>query len=446
MHITLIKPDFSGNRQKFYLYVNRIEPLAIATVAGLIPDAFDIDFFDDRIEPILFDQKTDLVGITVDTYSAKRAYAIALEYRKKGVPVIMGGFHPTLVPNEAEKCADAIVIGEVENVMVELLDDFKNRMLKKRYQSTKPAALENIHPRRALFKGKPYPGISVVEFGRGCKYRCDFCSIHAFYNGRYRSRPIHAVLEEIQRLPNRNVMFADDNLVNGTKEIKELLHGMISLKKRWVGQVSIDVAQDEELLSLIRESGCIGLLLGLESLNNTSLAAMNKPANKQKYVDALQKIRTHGIMVNGSFVLGYDGDTIESLNEELDFSIKQRFIFAGFNHLMPHPGSAVYKRLESEGRLLYKKWWLEQEDYFGSVAFKPKNITPDELALIRYKSRRKFYSIKSIVYRWLDFTMNSRTFFNFLFFVISNIGMRRGHNKEELNSLPSVLLEKHHRD
>jgi radical SAM superfamily enzyme YgiQ (UPF0313 family) len=168
---------------------------------------------------------------------------------------------------------------------------------------------------------------------------------------------------------------------------------------------------------------------------------MNKRASKQKYSEALQKIRNHGIMVNGSFVWGYDGDTIQSLNEELDFSIKQRFIFAGFNHLMPHPGSAAYKRLESQGRLLYKKWWLEQDDYFGSIAFKPKNITPDELALIRYKSRRQFYSIRSIVYRLLDFTMNSRTFFSFLFFMISNIGMRRRHIREELKSLPSILLK-----
>ncbi len=438
--MTLIKPRISGNRQQFYLNFLHLEPLSIATVAGLLPESVSVSFHDDRYEAIPFTAPTDFVGITVDTYSAKRAYALSAEYRQRGVPVVLGGFHPTLAPDEALEHADCIVVGEAENIMGEMIDDFRHHRLKRIYTSPEDVCLDNVRPRRDIFRGKPYPGIKPVEFGRGCKYRCDFCCIHEFYGGRYRSRPVAQVIDEIRSLKRRLIMFTDDNIVNSPERAKELFRALIPLRIRWVSQSSIDAAGDEEMLSLMRRSGCIGLLIGLESLSGKSLAGMNKRADREWYEEALRRIRFHGLAVNGSFVWGYDGDTPESLAEECDFAIRQRFIFAGFNHFMPSPGTRAIRRLREENRLLYGKWWLDQEDYFGSPAFVPQQLTPDELARARFEARRKFYRISSIVYRAFDFRTHARNVYFLLFFLFSNLRLRRGRRREEEDALPSRLL------
>jgi radical SAM superfamily enzyme YgiQ (UPF0313 family) len=190
----------------------------------------------------------------------------------------------------------------------------------------------------------------------------------------------------------------------------------------------------------IRRSGCIGLLIGLESLSGKSLAGMNKRADREWYEEALRRICSHGLAVNGSFVWGYDGDTPESLAEECDFAIRQKFIFAGFNHFMPSPGTGAIRRLREENRLLYGKWWLDQEDYFGSPAFVPKQLIPDELARARFEARRKFYRISSIIYLAFDFRTHARNLYFLLFFLFSNLRLRRGHRREEEDALPSRLL------
>ena len=442
MHVTLIKPRLSGNRHEFYITFLSIEPLSIATVAGLIPDDIDLSFYDDRFEDIPFDKPTDLVGITVDAYSAKRAYAISAEYRKRGVSVMLGGFHPTLMPEEAEEHSDVVVLGEAENIMEELIDDFRNNRLKKRYQSSKPACLERINPRREIFQGKPYLHLHAVEFGRGCKYRCSFCCIHQFYKGAWRCRDIESFVKEVEGLHHKIIMFADDNLATGLRKVKQLLRALISLRIKWISQASMDVAKDDELLSLMRDSGCIGLLIGLESLDDKNLTAMNKNARKGQYAEGIKKIQYYGISINGSFIWGLDEDTKESLMEQLDFAIKQRFIFSGFNQLMPYPGTPLYDRLQAEGRLLYDKWWLDQEDYFGSPAIRPKNFTPDELALIRFEARRKFYSIPSIIYRVLGSRIHLRSLSQIIFYLFNSYRLGRGRYTEEKKALPSQLCSR----
>ncbi len=439
--VLLIKPGLSGNRQRFYINTFRLEPLSMAVLAGLLPPGWEPEFYDDGLETVPFDRPADWVGITVETYTAKRAYAIADEFRSRGIPVVLGGYHPTLVPDEAMEHADAIVSGEAENLVGRICADAVAGTLKGIYKSDQPADLAGIRPRRDLFKGKGYLPVHPVEFGRGCKYRCDFCSINSFYNGSHRTRPVADVVEEIRSLPGRNVLFVDDNFVNSFRATRELLKAIIPLKIRWASQATLDVVRDPELMSLLKASGCVGFLIGLESLNDGNLAQIRKGARSKQYDEALRKLRDHGIAVNGSFVFGYDQDTPDSFDETLRFAIDKKMFVAGFNHLMPYPGTALYQRLQAEGRLLYRKWWLEQEDFFGSVAFLPKNFTPDQLALGRYRARRSFYGWASILKRMFDLRTHARTPGNLAFFLMTNLKNRRRRTlEEEAESLPSRLM------
>jgi len=439
MHATLIKPRISGNRQEYYVNSVKTEPLAIAVVAGLLPAEVEVAFYDDRFEAIPFDRRTDWVGITVDTYTAKRAYAIAAEYRARGVPVVLGGYHPTLLPEEAEQHADAIVVGEAENLMEELVADLATGRLRRRYHSTEPADLGRIRPRRELFRGKPYVPVSVVEFGRGCKYRCDFCCIHRFYGGGYRPRPVAEVLAEIATLPNKRFIFADDNLVNSPASIRPLLKGLVTLGKEWGAQVTIDVAKDDELLALMRRSGCRGLLLGLESLSNHNLAEMNKRATREGYERAMERIQAHGLMVDGSFIAGYAGDRPDAFREEIEFAERQGLLLAGFNHLMPLPGTELYERLQREGRLLYERWWLEQEAYFGSIAYRPVNMTPDQLAAAKFDAFRRFYRLGGILRRLRRTPANWRSPGSLLLFLAFNLAMWWKYRGDKGHAYPSHI-------
>lgn len=357
------------------------------------------------------------------------------------MPVVLGGYHPTLVPDEALEHADAIVKGEAENLVGRICDDAVAGRLTGTYHSDNPAGLAGLRPRRDIFRGKGYLPIHPVEFGRGCKYRCDFCSINSFHQGSHRTRPVADVVAEIKALPGRNVLFVDDNFVNSFRATRALLKALIPLKIRWASQATLDVARDPELLALCRASGCVGFLIGLESLNDANLTRIRKGARAKQYDEALRKLREHGLAVNGSFVFGYDGDTPASFDETLRFAIGKKMFVAGFNHLMPYPGTALYERLRGEGRLLYRKWWLEQEDFFGSVAFRPKHFTPDGLAQGRYRARRAFYAWGSILRRMLDPKTHARNPANLAFFLMTNLKNRRRRSlAEEAESLPSRIL------
>ncbi len=439
--VLLIKPGLSGNRQQFYINSFRLEPLPLAHIAGLLPPETEIHFCDDRFEDIPWDMEANWVGITVETYTAKRAYAIADAFRLRGMPVVLGGYHPTLLPEEAGQHADAVVVGEAENLMAAIHADALAGTLKPVYRAEGLHDMRGLKPRRDIFRGKPYLSLHPVEFGRGCKYRCDFCSINAVYGGSHRTRPVAEVIAEVKSLPTRNVLFVDDNFVNSFRATKELLEALKPLRIRWVGQATLDAARNPELLILLRDSGCVGLLIGLESLREGNLRRIRKGAARHQYDDALERIRAHGISVVGSFVFGYDEDDPSSFQETLRYSRQRKFFTAGFNHLMPYPGTALYQRLKEEGRLLYDRWWLDQEDYFGSPAIAPRHMTPDQLAIGRFQARRAFYSWPSILRRVWDWKTHLRAPAHLLFFLTANLkGRRHPPIAEESLSLPSRLL------
>ncbi len=403
MKVTLIYPCI-GRRvgMKKYIRTWLMEPVPIASIAALLPADVDRRFYDDRLEPIPYDEPTDLVAISVETYTANRAYQIASEYRKRGVPVAMGGFHATLCPEEVMRYSESIVVGPAEGVFPELIDDFRHGRLKKMYQSTGQAA-PAVTPDRTIYRRKKYLPIRLVEFARGCRFKCDFCAITSYYTASHHHRPIDAVVQELRRVrrPGQLVFFIDDNITSDLNAAKELMRALTPLRIRWVSQSAINVAFDEEALSLMRRSGCQGLLVGFESLSPQGLHAMNKGFNLMRGgpAQAMANFRRHGLRVYGTFIFGYDGDTAQTVQSTVQFAQQQGLFIGAFNHITPFPGTPLYARLGQQGRLLYEAWWRDPRYRYNMVPFQPSGMTPQELSQLCVQARRRFYSWPSIFRR-----------------------------------------------
>jgi radical SAM superfamily enzyme YgiQ (UPF0313 family) len=381
-----------------------MEPIPAAMLAALTPDDVEKRFYDDRLEAIPFDEPTDLVAISVETYTARRAYQIASEFRSRGVPVVMGGFHTTLCPEEVQQYAESIVIGEAEELFEEVIDDYRHGRPRKVYQTERRPALQ-VTPDRTIFRGKRYLPIRLVEFARGCRFRCDFCAIQSFFSSTHSHRPVDRVLEEIDRVrrPGQMIFFIDDNMTSGHEEAKELMRALIPHKIRWVSQTAINVAHDDETLGLMKRSGCQGVLIGLESLNADSLKQMNKGFNMMRggVAEALANMRRHRLSVYGTFIFGYDHDTPESIAATVEFAQQQGLFIAAFNHITPFPGTPLYQRMQREGRLLYDPWWLDERYRYNMIPFQPKTMSPEELGQQCLDARRKFYGWRSMFRRGL---------------------------------------------
>jgi radical SAM superfamily enzyme YgiQ (UPF0313 family) len=409
MRITFVQPAMGRGRHK-YVRSWQMQPLSIAALAGATPAEHEVAFFDDRLEPIAFDRPTDLAAITVETYTARRAYQIAREYRRRGVPVVMGGYHATLVPDEVAGEADAVVLSDGEASWPGLLADLRRGALRKRYDGRSSPGPVAVAPRREIFSGKPYLPLGLVESGRGCRFSCDFCAVTAFSRATYRARPVKDVARELEAAGHRQVFIVDDNLTADIERTKALLRELVPLRLRWVGQASIHVAEDPELLDLLEKSGCAVLLVGFESIDRDCLRAMNKAFNRG--ADALEvavrRLRDKGVKLYATFVFGYDTDAPDVFERTLDFAMQQRFFVAAFNALQPFPGTPLYRRLEQEGRLVYDRWWLEPGYRFGTVAYRPRTMEPEALYVTLMEMRRRFFSFRSIAWRGLDLQANAR--------------------------------------
>jgi radical SAM superfamily enzyme YgiQ (UPF0313 family) len=428
MRLTLVHPCIGRRRGQPYVRTWQMEPLAPATLAGLTPRDRDteIRFYDDRTEPIPFDEPTDLVALSVETYTAKRSYQIASEFRRRGVPVVMGGFHPTLVPDEASEYAEAIVIGEAEGVWPRVIEDIKNGRLERVYTQSRRPSLAGLRVDRSIFAGKRYLPVGLVEAGRGCHFRCEFCAIQSYFANTQTRRPIDEILDEVRQVKKPLIFFVDDNITSNMDQAKEFFRALIPLKIRWVSQASINAAHDEEFLRLIKASGCQGLLIGFETLNPDTLRKMRKSFNLMQggYQRALENLRRHGIRLYVTFIVGYDEDNADTLEETLAFAERHRFYIVAFNHLTPFPGTPLYQRLAEEHRLLYEKWWLDPAYRYGMVPFAPRGMTAEQVKHRCIEARQRFYSLKSIVRRSLDFDVNSGSWFMWTHFFSINLLFR----------------------
>ncbi len=410
-----------------------MEPLSFAILKSLTPDDVEVEFFDERLEEIPTDTRTDLVALTVETYTARRSYQIATEFRRRGVPVVMGGYHPSFLPDEALNFADSVVVGDAEGIWPGVVEDARLGQLKEIYQQSEFASLDSVRPDRSVFKGKKYAPIGMIQYGRGCKYNCDFCSIRAFYGASLRQRPVGAVVEEIRRVGRKHVFFVDDNIFVDVPKAKEFFEALIPLNISWSCQVSIDVTNDPELMELMRRSGCMTALVGFESLNRSNLQQMKKSWNLKHhdYQKSIDILRRAGIMIYGMFVFGYDEDTPESFDETVQFAIKNKFSLANFNPLTPTPKAPLFDRLRSEGRLIHDRWWLDENYRYGHATFHPRNMTAQQLTEGCFRARKKFNTYRSIASRLWRPRTNLRSPLRLGVYLLSNFVSRREiHSKQ----------------
>ncbi len=437
MKLTLIKPNIGRKGHSMYIDEGRMEPLQLGVLAALTPKDIEVELFDDRMETIPYHQKTDLVAITVETFTARRAYEICQAYQKQGVPVIMGGMHITLIPEEAATVADSIIIGDAETVWQNMIEDARLGCLKKIYHGKAAATPQpGIIPRRDLFLNKGYLPISLIQFSRGCRFACSFCASTAYFKGQHFCRPVNEVINEIKAQNRKLLFFVDDNIVADREKAKDLFRALIPLKIHWVSQASIDMLEDKELMELMMQSGCLGHVIGFESLNAENIDNMNKLTNAQKAHDFYQKeiaqLRAYGLQTWAAFTVGHDGDTASSIAQTAQFAIDNKFTFAAFNILMPYPNTPLYQQMKAENRLLYDgKWWLHPEYRFNYAAFKPKKLNAEQLTEVSFACRASFNSKKSIFLRALDLKTNMRSPYRLLTYLLYNPLFRKEVYKKQ---------------
>ncbi len=428
MRLMLIKPAIGETIEGYRLNDGRMEPLQLGILAALTPDDVDVVLFDERMEEIPYDERADLVAITVDSITARRAYAIADAFRARGIPVVLGGIHVTLLPGEALSHADAIVIGDAEPVWAKVVSDARARNLRRFYAGPFGEPQAGTIPRRDLFRGKGYLPVSLVQFSRGCPFNCSFCAVAKFFGSAHNCRRVEDVVREIERDDLRFVLFADDNLTANRPAAKALCRALKPLGIHWATQVSIDVVQDPELLELMAESGCLGQLIGFDSINPDSLRWMKKSPNLRqgdRYRSAVDLLRQHGFQVWASFMLGNDFDSPECIRDTVRFAIESKFTLAFFHILVPYPGTPLYDEFRQAGRLLYGgQWWLDPGFRYNTATFLPKQMTPEDLAGITVRANREFYSARSIVARSLDTKTNLNSLLKFLLYVRFNALVR----------------------
>jgi len=427
MRLTFVHPAIGHRPGKGYMRTWQMESLPIAALAGLTPKDVETSFFDDRMEAIDFDRPADLVAIPIETYTAKRAYQIASEYRRRGVPVVMGGFHATLAPEEVADYAEAVVIGEAEPIWNDVVDDARCGRLKSLYRAPSQPSLAGLRYDRSIFGNRRYLSIGLVETGRGCRFPCEFCAVQSFFKQTHRRRPVDEIAADLQSLKASKQLFffVDDNFAGDRKHAAELLEAIAETDVRWVTQMSVDAAHDEDFVARLARSGCRGVLIGFESLDRETLRRMGKKFNTMGggYEPALRNLRRHGIRVYGTFVFGYDEDTEKSFDDAVAFATENRFYLAAFNHLTPFPGTPLYARLQQEGRLLYDRWWLDDDYSYNTLPFAPRGLSAQDITRLCLEARRRFYGIGSMLRRGFDDINRSDLFMLRAFFIIN--GMHR---------------------
>ncbi|MEI6577177.1 MAG: radical SAM protein [Bacteroidota bacterium] len=424
MKITLIKPGMGAVIEGYNIDDGRMEPLQLAILAAMVGDNDTVCLYDDRVEAIPFDEATDLVAITVDSFNAFRAYQISAKFRERGIRVVLGGIHVTLLPEEAADHADVIVIGDAENVWKQLLNDLAQNNLQKVYQGTYDNPQQGVFPDREILKGKGYLPVSLVQFSRGCNFHCSFCSVSSFFKQSHQCRKIEDVIHEIEKDKLRTILFVDDNMVSNRSLLKEFLHELIPLKVRWASQSSIDMVHDIELMELMARSGCIGHLIGFESINVNTLKWFNKSPNLRHfdhYREAMNIMRDYGFLSWGSFMFGNDYDDLDTISQTVEFAIKSKLTLAFFHVLMPYPGTEIYRQFKEENRLLYDgKWWNHPDFKYNAATFIPRLMSPEALSEATIKANKDFYSYSSIARRLLDTRTNMRNLVNFVVYARLN--------------------------
>ncbi|MFC1704283.1 B12-binding domain-containing radical SAM protein [Candidatus Omnitrophota bacterium] len=372
-------------------------PLGLATLAGYLHEDDTIVIQDEHVEKLDLNDQPDLVAIQVYITSAYRAYQIADHYRNKGVPVALGGLHVTALPQEAALHADTIFLGPGEDTWPEFLHDFRAGHPKKIYQSKIRTLMGLPKIRRDLIKKELYLVPNSIVVSRGCPHHCDFCYKDAFYKGgkSFYTQSVDNALQEIGRLPGRHLFFLDDNLFGNVRFASELFDGMRDMGRVWQSAATVQSALNEKLLKKAVKSGLRSLFIGFETLNNSNLKDCNKYQNLNKnYSEAVRRLHDLGVMINGSFVFGMDDDNPSVFDSTVEWAVKNGIETATFHILTPYPGTALYKKLTHEKRVIHSNWDLYDTRH---VIFQPAKMDSTTLEHGYWGAYKKFYQWRSII-------------------------------------------------
>jgi radical SAM superfamily enzyme YgiQ (UPF0313 family) len=377
--------------------------ITLPYLAALTPEDIQVEIKDDMLDEITFREDCDLVGITCMTHQAPRAYELAAGFRRRGIPVVMGGWHATMAPEECQRYADSLVLGEAEEAWPQLLRDFQTGCLKPRYKAEKLSDLKNLpFPRYDLLDLKRYKIWNIPsQTTRGCPHNCNFCEVTQVYGGKFRHRPVDEVINEIQEIRRLTgggfVYFVDDNFVGHRRHALELMERLIPLKLLYGCMATANVGDDPEMLDLLVRSGCRHLTIGMETVSPASLQAINKKHNKIKdYARQFQALRDRGIGFSVSVMFGLDGDDLGIFDTTVEFLIRTKAPLAFMFILSPRPGIKVREQLLKEGRIFDHDW----THYSGvNAVFHPKHMTAQQLEDGYWRALRRFYSPLSMLRR-----------------------------------------------
>ena len=378
MKILLISPVYQVDKPSQELLT--LPALSLHIIASLTPEEHEVKIVEEEVKLTDTNEDCDLVGISCYTANIRRCYYLADKFRARGIPVVLGGIHPTVMPEESGRHADAVVIGEAEKIWGKLLEDVKNGQLKKVYHDPYPAIDNYVELKTRKPRLNHGFGVLPAETSRGCPYTCDFCAVPVHYGRVQRHKPVEHVVRDLVDSGGKRFFFVDDNIMGNPSYSRELLKAMIPLNIKWAAQSSIKVIQkNPDLLDLAKKAGCAGLFFGLETISKPALKAMGKSIRDIVEIeDTIKMIRDSGVYFYSGMIFGFDSDTESVFDDTLEFIQKNKLGSIGINILTPYPGTPLFTRLESEGRIISTNW----DDYnfiWGRVVFKPKNFTPEKL-------------------------------------------------------------------
>jgi radical SAM superfamily enzyme YgiQ (UPF0313 family) len=377
--------------------------LSLVILASLFPSDVEVKIIDEYVEPIDFDEFFDLVLVSFFTLGATRAYDIGDTFKKKGVKVIFGGIHASMLPEEAIQHADSVAIGEAEEIMSDIIEDFRKNSLKRIYKAEIKPNIQNTQiPRWDKLKIDRYHN-PTTQTSRGCPFKCEFCTVGAYFGTKYRYKTIEKSIEEIKVIKklwpkDTFIMISDDDITANKKRAKNLFSAIEPLEIKWMGQGSLTMAKDDELLDIMARSGGTRIIIGFESISESALKQMNKnPANVVKeYSTNIKKIQSHGIATIGSFVMGFDDDDESVFERTAEFIIKSHVAIPQFLILTPFPGTKLYERLNKEGRILHHDWTKYTT---STVCFKPNKMSAETLQNSYYRALQRIFSYQGVLER-----------------------------------------------
>jgi radical SAM superfamily enzyme YgiQ (UPF0313 family) len=398
-----------------------LPPSCFLVLASLTPDDVEVQILDEAYEDVDFEVKADLVGITCLTYTANRAYEISTGFRKRGIKTILGGVHASMLPEEASRYADTIVIGEADDIWPEIVRDFQGDRLKPMYKADKRPDISKLPPsNRNLLKGNYF--IDTIQTARGCPNTCKFCVVHRFNGASYRYRDIDLVIREMEQIKKTQILIIDDNIVgrgpNSYKRSLELFNRMKPVKKKWAAQSCINIADDTELLRSASDSGASVFLIGFESINQKTIEGFDKNVNLKSngvipnYEDSIKKIHDCGISIIGSYMFGMDTDLPDTLERTVEFVMKNEIDGVQFCIATPYPGTALYEEMKGNNRLVMNNYPQDWTVYNGFVmVFQPEIMGIDDLYYQLFDAYKAVSSFKVSLKRGLKTYLRSRDSF-----------------------------------